>query len=202
MKVPKLSIGLTGGIGSGKTLIARAFMEIGAPVFFSDIEAKECYNDWEFVQLVAKEISPTIIEDGKLSKQALAKIIFSDKAKRELLNKLVHPKVLSKYNNWFSQQTAPYVIMESAILFEIDWQQHFDKVICVKTPQEIAVERIIHRDNITEEEALERMSAQLPTATKVSLSDYIIEHDNQTMLLPQILNINNEILKLINKENN
>jgi dephospho-CoA kinase len=199
MKTQRLSIGLTGGIGSGKTLIAKVFTQMGVPVFFSDTEAKECYDDWDFVRLVAKEISPTIIENGKLSMPALAKIIFSDKSKRERLQKLVHPKVLSKYERWLEQQTAPYVIMESAILFEIGWQGHFDKMICVRTPQQVAIERIMQRDNITEKETLKRMAAQLPTETKVSLSNYIIEHDNQTMILPQILNINNEILKLTRK---
>ena len=198
MKTRPLSIGLTGGIGSGKTLLSKVFMEIGVPVFCSDIEAKACYEDKEFVRLIAKEISPSIIQNGELSKPTLASIIFSDQTKREKLNALVHPKVFSKYEQWFSQQTAPYVITETAILFEIGWQQHFDKIICVRSPLEVAMERIMQRDNITKQEARQRISAQMPPETKASLSDYIIEHDNQTMLLPQVLDIHARILELTN----
>ncbi|MDR1847522.1 MAG: dephospho-CoA kinase [Bacteroidales bacterium] len=199
MSTKPLSIGLTGGIGSGKTLIAKVFMEIGVPVFFSDIVAKECYRDKSFVEEVARVISPTIIVNGEFSKQELARIIFTDNTKREQLNKLVHPKVLRMYNHWYKKQDTPYIILESAILFEIGWQQHFNKIINVQSPQEVAIERIMQRDGITEKEAMTRIESQLSSKSKSMLADYVIRHDNLTMLLPQILTVHNEILKLANK---
>ncbi|MDR1006549.1 MAG: dephospho-CoA kinase [Bacteroidales bacterium] len=191
-----LSIGLTGGIGSGKSLIAGVFESIGVPVFFADDYAKKSYEDWDFVQEIARVISPKVIVGGKFSKTELANVIFTDRKKRLMLNSLVHPKVLSAYNEWLSEQETPYALMESAIIYEIGWQGRFAKTICVNTPLNIVIDRIMKRDKITKEQAMERIQAQMATEEKVALADYVIQHDNMTMLLPQILEIDSDIRKL------
>jgi dephospho-CoA kinase len=196
MKTHTLSIGLTGGIGSGKTLIGNAFRVLGIPIFIADIEAKKCYEDKKFLSIVAKEISTKIVVKGVFQKQILANIIFNDKEALAKLNSIIHPLVLDKYLTWKSKQDKPYVIAESAIIFEIDWQKHFEKVICINTPTEVALERVEKRDNATREDILARMSNQMPIEEKIKLSDYIIFHDNNTMLMPQILAIHNQILEL------
>jgi dephospho-CoA kinase len=199
MNKSSLSIGLTGGIGSGKTLICRVFESLGVPVFISDIEAKRCYDDMDFVRLVAKEISPTIIVDDKFQKKVLAKIVFSNNTLLKKLNKLVHPVVLNMYDRWLEQQDYPYVILESAIILEIGWQQHFDKIIGVDTPMEVAIERVVQRDNISREEVMQRIMTQKPSSKKSMLSDYVIYHDNSIMVLKQVLNIHEQILALAKK---
>jgi len=191
-----LSIGLTGGIGSGKTLICRAFEALGVPVFFADMEAKKCYDDMDFVHQVAKVISPKIIVEGRFVKEELAKIIFNDMEKRKQLNKIIHPLVIANYEKWLENQTYPYAIMESAIIFEIGWQQYFDKVISIFSPLKVAVERVMQRDNISEKEVEKRMSTQLPNEKKAMLADYVIKHDNNIMVVPQILEIHQKILNL------
>lgn len=191
------SIGLTGGIGSGKSLISKVFNHFGIPVFNSDKQAKELYKDPLFLQEIVEEFGEEIIENGKFSTQKLANIVFNDNKALEKLNSLIHPKVLDKYKLWQSKQTSPYTILESAIILEIGWQNHFDKIINIETPIEIAIERVKLRDNISREQVLQRINNQMPWQTKKQLSDYNIYHDNKTMLLPQIIAIHEDILKQI-----
>ncbi|MDR1725319.1 MAG: dephospho-CoA kinase [Bacteroidales bacterium] len=202
MHIKTLSIGLTGGIGSGKTLIGKVFEALGIPVFIADIEAKRCYEDMNFVNLIAKEISPCIIKDGKFSRETLASKVFSDREALQKLNSIMHPIVLNKFESWKEKQTdnnVPYVIMESAIIFEIGWEKNFDRVICIDTPMEVAINRVINRDNTTREAILQRINAQMPTDEKVLRANYVILHDNNTMLLKQILEIHKNILELCEK---
>ena len=189
------SVGLTSGIGCGKTLIAKVFTIFGIPVFNSDIQAKELYKDSVFLQQIVHTFGNTIIENGKFIPQRLADIVFNDSQALKTLNALIHPKVLELYKLWQSQQTSPYTILESAIIFESNWQNHFNKIINITSPLEIVIERVKHRDKISEEQILQRINNQLPTEEKEKLSDYNIFHDNKTMLLPQIIAIHNDILE-------
>lgn len=189
------SVGLTSGIGCGKTLIAKVFTTFGIPVFNSDIQAKELYKDSVFLQQIVHTFGNTIIENGKFIPQRLADIVFNDRQALETLNALIHPKVLERYKLWQSQQTSPYTILESAIIFESNWQNHFDKIINITSPLEIVIERVKLRDKISEDQILQRINNQLPTQEKEKLSDYNIFHDNKTMLLPQIIAIHNDILE-------
>ncbi len=189
------SVGLTSGIGCGKTLIAKVFTTFGIPVFNSDIQAKELYKDSVFLQQIVHTFGNTIIENGKFVPQRLADIVFNDSQALKTLNALIHPKVLERYKLWQSQQTSPYTILESAIIFESNWQNHFNKIINITSPLEIVIERVKFRDKISEEQILQRINNQLPTQEKEKLSDYNIFHDNKTMLLPQIIAIHNDILE-------
>lgn len=189
------SVGLTSGIGCGKTLIAKVFTTFGIPVFNSDIQAKELYKDSVFLQQIVHTFGNTIIENGKFIPQRLADIVFNDRQALETLNALIHPKVLERYKLWQSQQTSPYTILESAIIFESNWQNHFNKIINITSPLEIVIERVKLRDKISEDQILQRINNQLPVEEKEKLSDYNIFHDNKTMLLPQIIAIHNDILE-------
>lgn len=189
------SVGLTSGIGCGKTLIAKVFSTFGIPVFNSDQQAKELYKDSVFLQQIVHTFGNTIIENGKFIPQRLADIVFNDRQALETLNALIHPKVLERYKLWQSQQTSPYTILESAIIFESNWQNHFNKIINITSPLEIVIERVKLRDKIAEEQILQRINNQLPVEEKEKLSDYNIFHDNKTMLLPQIIEIHNDILE-------
>ena len=189
------SVGLTSGIGCGKTLIAKVFTIFGIPVFNSDIQAKELYKDSVFLQQIVHTFGNTIIENGKFIPQRLADIVFNDSQALKTLNALIHPKVLELYKLWQSQQTSPYTILESAIIFESNWQNHFNKIINITSPLEIVIERVKLRDKISEDQILQRINNQLPTQEKEKLSDYNIFHDNKTMLLPQIIEIHNDILE-------
>ena len=189
------SVGLTSGIGCGKTLIAKVFTTFGIPIFNSDIQAKELYKDSVFLQQIVHTFGNTIIENGKFVPQRLADIVFNDSQALKTLNALIHPKVLERYKLWQSKQTSPYTILESAIIFESNWQNHFNKIINITSPLEIVIERVKHRDKISEEQILQRINNQLPTEEKEKLSDYNIFHDNKTMLLPQIIAIHNDILE-------
>lgn len=189
------SVGLTSGIGCGKTLIAKVFTTFGIPIFNSDIQAKELYKDSVFLQQIVHTFGNTIIENGKFIPQRLADIVFNDSQALKTLNALIHPKVLERYKLWQSKQTSPYTILESAIIFESNWQNHFNKIINITSPLEIVIERVKLRDKISEDQILQRINNQLPTQEKEKLSDYNIFHDNKTMLLPQIIAIHNDILE-------
>jgi dephospho-CoA kinase len=191
------SIGLTGGIGSGKSLISKVFNHFGIPVFNSDKQAKELYKDPLFLQEIVEEFGEEIIENGKFSTQKLANIVFNDNKALAKLNSLIHPKVLDKYLQWQRQYSTPYTILESAIIFESGWQKHFNKIITITTPIEVVIERVKLRDNTTEEEIKQRINNQLSIEKREQLSDYVIRHDGKTMILPQIIAIHQEIIKQI-----
>ncbi|MFA6201105.1 MAG: dephospho-CoA kinase [Bacteroidales bacterium] len=188
------NIALTGSIGSGKTLVCSVFEHLNIPVFIADIQAKECYKDNLFLKEIAQEFGDVIIKDNVLDKKELSKIVFTDKEKLKKLNSMVHPKVLEKFLQWRKFQSAPYVVFESAILFEISWEKKFDKVICINTPKDIAIERVMIRDNVSRQEVENRMNNQLSIEEKCKRSDFVIFHDNKTMLLPQILEIHKQLL--------
>lgn len=188
------NIALTGTIGSGKTLICSVFGRLGVPVFVADKEAIKCYKDRRFLNEIASEFGNKILENGQLNKKALANIVFTDNKKLEKLNSMVHPRVLEMYNLWQENQKAPYTIMESAIVLEIGWDKKFDKIITVDSPKKISIERAMKRDNLSYDEIEERMNNQLTNEEKIKRADYIIHHDNKTMLIPQILEINDQII--------
>ena len=191
------SVGLTGGIGSGKSLISKVFNAFGIPVFNTDKQAKELYKDATFLQEIVNTFGTSIIENGEFKPQNLADIVFNDPQALVKLNQLIHPKVLERYQQWQSKQKSPYTILESAIIFETSWQNHFDKIINIDTPIEVAIERVQLRDNINREQVKQRINNQLSTEIKRKLSDYNIEHDNLKMLLPQIIEIHKDILNQI-----
>lgn len=171
-------IGLTGGIGSGKSTIARFFAELGVPVYIADSEAKKIMDNFETIQEVQTIFDQNVIlENGKLDRKKIASIVFNDPKKLEELNAIIHPKVNQNFKNWLKKHHEfPYIIKEVAIIFETNSEKQFDKIILVTAPESTRIERVTKRDNSTYEQVLERIRNQLPDTDKIKKSDFIIEN--------------------------
>jgi len=188
-------IGITGGIGSGKTYVASVFQSLGIPIFNADIQAKKLMtSSGKLMKLVKEEFGNDIYKDSDLNKEKLASIVFNDKSKLEKLNSLVHPIVKKEFNNWCKKQISPYVIKEAAILFESNSHVGLDAVICVSAPLELRIERLLKRDNYSEMEINQRIENQISQEEKEKLSDYIIVNDERNLLLPQIIKIHEKLI--------
>ncbi len=192
-----IKVGLTGGIGSGKTFVANIFFSLGIPVFNADIEAKKLYDtDNNLLLQLRKHFGNNIFDNNTLNKKKLAAIVFANHQALATLNSLVHPLLLEYFNQWVSLQTAPYVIQEAAILFESGFNRYMDKVIAISAPKEIRIQRVTQRDRLSDTEVLNRMQHQLHDNTLTSQSDFTIINDGQTALLPQVLAVHNQLLSL------
>ena len=188
-------IGITGGIGSGKTYVANIFHSLGVPVFNADSEAnKSMISSKKLMKLVKEEFGNDIYKDKYLNKEELSSIVFSDSDKLQKLNSLVHPIVKEEFNNWCKKQISPYVIKEAAILFESNSHVGLDAVICVSAPLELRIERLLKRDNYSEMEINQRIENQISQEEKEKLSDYIIVNDERNLLLPQIIKIHEKLI--------
>ena len=188
-------IGITGGIGSGKTYVAAVFQSLGIPIFYADSQAKKLMISSEkLIKLLKKEFGNDIYKDTYLNKEKLASIVFSNSDKLQKLNSLVHPIVKEEFNNWCNSQTSPYVIKEAAILFESKSHLGLDAVICVSAPLELRMKRLLKRDNLNEKEINQRIENQILQEEKEKLSNYIIVNDEKDLLLPQIIKIHKELL--------
>ena len=183
-------IGITGGIGSGKTYISKVFTSLGIPVFNADVESKKLMiTSKKLMDSVKSEFGENIYVNGNLNKEKLASIVFYDKSKLQKLNSLVHPIVKAEFEHWCTKQTSPYVIKEAAILFESKANIGLDAVICVSAPLELRIKRSMERDNSTEKEIKNRIENQISQEEKENLSDYIIVNDEKEMLLSQIIKL-------------
>lgn len=192
-------LGITGGIGSGKTSVCRVFTVLRIPVFSADRDASHIMENESVVRDKLNSIAgKDLYSKGCLDRLALASIIFNDKTILEKVNALVHPFVFDNFRKWSVEQTSPYVIMEAAILFESGAAESVDKVATVVAPAEQRVERVIRRNKLTKEQVMERMRNQMSDETRISLSDYIIYNSENDMIIPAILKIHKEILTFIN----
>ena len=187
-------IGITGGIGSGKTYVASVFQSLGIPIFNADIQAKKIMtSSRKLIKLLKEEFGNDIYKDSDLNKEKLASIVFSNSDKLQKLNSLVHPIVKEEFNNWCKKQTSPYVIKEAAILFESNSHIGLDAVICVSAPLDLRIERLLNRDDYSEKEIKKRIENQISQEEKEKLSDYIIVNDEKELLLPKIIKIHKEL---------
>ncbi|MGO3182238.1 MAG: dephospho-CoA kinase [Aequorivita sp.] len=170
-------IGLTGGIGSGKTTVANMFSELGVPVYIADTEAKKLTDSSEVIrrELIHLLGEEAYSEKG-LNRKFVADKIFNDKELLEGVNATIHPRVAAHFRNWLSQQTSEYVLQEAAILFENGSYRKFDKIILVTAPKDIRIARIMKRDNATYSEIEQRMNNQWSDEKKEKLADYIIQN--------------------------
>jgi len=193
-----IKVGVTGGIGSGKTLICEIFERLGIPVFNADVEAKEIYNtDKKVIEQVQQLFGHDIYHQGKLKRDVLAKIIFNDSKALDKVNAIVHPKVREYFIDWTEKQTSEYVIEEAAILFESNAYLDLDYIINVHARQENRIERVMNRDNISKEQVLSRMKNQLCDEKRMKLADFTIYNDGDRMLLPQVIEIHQKIINRI-----
>lgn len=192
-----LKVGITGGIGSGKTTVCKIFQSLGVPVYYADDEAKKLYDSDEALkQEMIKFFGPAIYPNGYFDRHQLKAIVFNDEKKLHLLNQLVHPRVIQHAENWMKSQTAPYVLKEAALLIESTANTTVDKVILVSCALEKRIERVIKRDHTTRDEILQRAAHQLSDNEKRAFCDYEIVNDNTRLVIPQVLSIHESILSI------
>ena len=183
-------IGLTGGIGVGKTFVSEIFQKMGYSVFFADLHAKKCMHELDDLKTEIKQnFGNEIYQKGVLQKNRLSNIVFNDTKKLQELNSLVHPFVQRRFEDWCKNQQSKFVIKEAAILFESEAHKGLDGVICVSAPFQKRIERVIKRDNCTKEDVIKRIENQIPQKTKEKLSDFVILNNDKEELLPQIISI-------------
>jgi len=192
-----ITIGISGGIGSGKTTVCRIFKLLGIPVFEADMVARELYNTnpkikEEMIRLFGAGI---YTPEGKINRKMLASIIFQNDLHLHKVNELIHPAVRNKFfNNWLKHyEDSPYVILEAAILFENGFYQMMDFNILVTAPEEARVSRVMHRDGMTEQMVRARMKKQWPEEEKEKLADKILINDNKKLMIPEIIQIDKNL---------
>ncbi len=189
-----LKIGLTGGIGSGKTTIAKIFETLNIPIYYSDYWAKYLTNnDEQIKQSLINKYGKHLYKNNKLNKNVLADIIFNNKSELEYVNSLIHPVVAEHFKNWAENQKSDYIIKEAAILFESGAYKQVDKIITVVSNIKTRIKRIKERDNIDEELILKKIKSQMPDNEKIDKSDFIIYNNENDFLIPQVLNIHNKL---------
>jgi len=170
-------IGLTGGIGSGKTTIANHFMAAGVPVYIADDEARKIMQSAEIIAEIQQNFGTAIFENGILNRQKLAEIVFNNPEKLKLLNGIIHPAVKKHFANWISNHSkTPFIIYEAAILFESGSYKNCDKIITVTAPLETRIQRVIQRDNTSRENVLKRINSQWDDNQRIAKSDFVVEN--------------------------
>lgn len=184
-------VGVTGGIGSGKSLVCKIFRCLNVPVFFADDEARILLKtDPEIRLALTGFFSKELYLSGKLNKQMLADLIFSDRKNMDIVNNAIHPAVLERFTEWCTCQTkSVYVIMEAAIIFETGTDRFLDRVINISAPEAIRIERVCKRDGVSKEKVIERINYQLTEKERKEKADINLVNDGKKMLLPQILEV-------------
>jgi len=192
-----LRIGLTGGIGSGKSTVAKVFEVLGVPVYYADEAARHIMNaDPLLREQIIQQFGPGAYDNGVLNRKYLAGIVFNDPAKLELLNSLVHPATIRDGEKWMQQQTAPYAVKEAALIFESGSQSQLDYVIGVSAPDALRIHRTMQRDHITRDEVIARINKQVKQVIKMRLCDFVIYNDEQQPVIPQVLKLHEQLLTL------
>ncbi len=184
-------VGITGGIGSGKTTVCRIFQELGVPVYFADDQAKRLMIESpELKEKITVAFGKDAYLDGVLNRTYLAEQIFGSKEKLAVLNGLVHPAVKEDFEAWLGRnKSQPYVLKEAAILFESGANKQADATILVIAPESLRLQRVMQRDGSTEEEIRGRMASQWSQEKKEKLADHIINNDGTHLLIPQVLEL-------------
>ena len=191
-----LRIGLTGGIGSGKSTVARIFSVLGIPVYDSDTASKRLMaEDNMLKEKITKSFGKKSFYNGILNRKYLSQQVFGDPKKIELLNSIVHPATIKDAGEWMKKQNAPYVIKEAALIFESGSNRFLDKVVGVSSPPALRIERTMKRNHMTAEQVEARIALQMDEDQKMRRCDYIIINDEQQMLIPQVLLLHQQFLK-------
>jgi dephospho-CoA kinase len=195
-----LKIGLTGGIGSGKTTVSKIFQLLGVPVYDADASTKNLYEtNFELRQALMHHFGEDIYTDTGLNRQMLSRIVFSDPSKLQLLNNLVHPLTIKDAEKWMNKQETAYVIKEAALLYESGSVRELDFVIGVRAPKHLRIQRALERDKVTREEVINRMRSQIDEDIKMRLCDFIITNDEQQLVIPQVLELHIKLSELATK---
>ena len=177
-------------MGSGKTTVARIFEVIGIPVFYADAEAKKLMEqDQSLRDEIVKALGPESYKGSQPNRKYIAQIVFNDPEKLSILNGLIHPATITQAVKWMDRQSAPFAIKEAAILFESNSHKKLDFVIGVQSPEDLRIERIKQRDNLSPEEIKARMIQQMREDDKMKLCDFVINNDECHSLIEQVLNV-------------
>ena len=190
-----IKAGITGGIGSGKSLVSKIFETLGIPVFVADSRSKDLLNEDDVLKRqVIKKFGNVYGNNGMLQRKMLAEKVFGDNEQLTLLNSIVHPAAMRAFDTWVSRQKAPYIIKEAAILFEAGTAGGLDIVIGVYAPKALRIQRAMNRSNSSRQEVLSRMERQIDEEIKMRLCDYVIFNDESRLLIPQVLEIHHAII--------
>lgn len=185
-----LKVGITGGIGSGKSMVCQVFTALGIPVFNADDAARHLMeHDAVLVAAIATLLGPEVYENGRMVREKVSATIFRQPALLQQLNALVHPATIAYAEKWMRQQTTPYIIKEAAIFFESGSYTEMDIMVGVYAPVETRIARVIKRGNTTREKVLDIMARQMNEEEKMNRCDYIVTNDDRTAILPQVLRL-------------
>lgn len=190
-----IRVGITGGIGSGKSTVARIFSVLGIPVYRADDAAKRLMEtDSVLRQQLTDLLGPGLYADGSLNRKWLADRIFHQPALLQQVNALVHPRTIADSRQWMQQQHSSYALKEAALIFESGAQKDLDIVIGVYAPAALRIQRVMQRDNVTREDVLARMKKQIDESIKMRLCDIVIHNDEQASVMEQVLRVHRELL--------
>jgi len=190
-----IKVAITGGIGTGKTTISNMFSDKGVPVFNSDEIAKEIMNTNSLLKNeIVTAFGDKIYDKNRLNKEYLSDAIFNNETLLKKINAIVHPYVADEFNSWIEEQDSKYIIYESAIIFENQAEDFFDKIICVTASEEDVISRVMKRNNFSVDKIKSIINKQLPNDAKIQKSDYVIENINISKLSDKVLEIHNDIM--------
>lgn len=193
-----MKVAITGNIGSGKSYVCSFFKQIGIPVFDSDFEAKQLYDLPEIRRRITERFGEEMyLPEGSLDRKRLAGVLFSDSCALGYVESVLYPVLNARFDAWANSQDAPYVLYESALIFEKHLESMFDAVIVVSASEETRIHRVMFRDHCTEEQVRGRMAYQLPQSEKLTKADYVIVHeedDEDDVLREQVSQIHNDLL--------
>lgn len=192
-----LKVGITGGIGSGKTQVCQVFETLGIPVFNADTAAKKIMEtDNEVVKQITKLLGAEAYINGKINRSWFSSILFQDEKKRTALNAIVHPAVIAFGQEWMNRQQAAYVLKEAALFFETGSNKEMDYMIGISAPVDLRLKRAMKRDHLDEITIRQKMAAQMDEKEKMMLCQFIILNDDETAIIPQVLSIHQQLLAL------
>lgn len=192
-----LKVGLTGGIGSGKSTVAKIFELLKVPVYYADAASKRLYHsDPDLIQQIKRHFGEDIYKQDQLDRSKLASIVFNNPDQLDLLNSLVHPPTIRDAAQWMSTQTAPYVIKEAALIFESGSGAGLDYIIGVASPESLRFERVMERDKVTREEVLSRSKRQINDEIKIRLCDFVIHNNEIDLVIPQVIALHHQLMQL------
>ena len=190
-------IGLTGGIGTGKTMVAEYFKSLGIPVYIADKEARQLITSDNIINALSNEFGKEILENGILNREKLAKLVFNDSKKLQKLNSIVHPEVKKHFENWVEKhKNSPFVVKEAAILFESGSYKYCDTIITVTAPLETRLQRVMKRDKTDRESVLKRIENQWTDKQRITKSNYVIHNLSVESTKKQV----DEILKKLKNQ--
>ena len=190
-----IRIGLTGGIGSGKTTVARVMEQLGVPVYYADERGRWLSDhDPEVIRAISELFGTEVYANGLLNRPYIAGKVFQDNELLQKLNGIIHPAVRRDFQSWAQKQEAPYGVLETAILFESGFDAEVDKIIVVTAPEGLRIARTVKRDGVTSEQVRARMEAQMKDEERIHRADYVLRADERGLLIPQILSVHDALL--------